>query len=165
MTVRTETPDDAAAVRAVLLAAFPLPVEADLVDALRADGDVIGGLCLVAERDGAVAGSLVCSRAMVGDAVVAALAPTAVLPGSQRCGLGTALVRECVAQAARDGLPAIVVLGHPEYYPRFGAEPARALGIESAFPAPDEAWMAIRLPAWTSSVRGTVEYAPAFSRL
>jgi putative acetyltransferase len=60
-------------------------------------------------------------------------------------------------------LPLVVVLGHPAYYPRFGFEPADALGVLAPFEVPVEAWMAYRLPAYGPGARGTVGYPDAFA--
>ena len=73
-----------------------------------------------------------------------ALAPMAVLPEYQRQGIGTALVRTGIAKLREKLCPFIIVLGHPEYYPRFGFEPASHHGVRSEWEVPDEAFM-IRL--------------------
>lgn len=157
---RPETPADRDAVRRIHREGFaPSTAEAALVDALREGGDLVSELSLVAEQDGAPVGHIAYSRATVGGRDVLALAPMAVLPEHQRRGVGSRLVRDSLARAAGMPFAAVVVLGHPRYYPRFGFVPARPLGIEPPFPAPDEAWMALPL------ARGTVEYAPAFAAL
>jgi predicted N-acetyltransferase YhbS len=162
-TVRPERPADAAAIRRVHEAAFGQPAEADLVDALRAAGDLVGELCLVAERGGAVVGHIAFSRARLesGDEVLA-LAPVGVLPAHQGTGAGSALNREGLERAARTEFPLVVVLGHAGYYPRFGFGPASALGVIAPFAVPAENWMALRLPAYRPSARGTLRYAAAF---
>ncbi len=68
--------------------------------------------------------------------------------------------------AVARAVPALVLLGHPLYYPRFGFEPARGTGLEPPAEAwPDAAWMARLLPAWTDAMRGTVRYHEAFEPL
>ena len=121
-------------------------------------------LCLVAtDGDGAIAGHIAFSRArLVAGPQIVALAPMGVLPEQQRTGAGSALVTEGLRLAAETRFPLVVVVGHADYYPRFGFEPAGALGIEAPFEVPDEAWMAYRLPAYTPQARGTVIYAEAF---
>jgi len=163
--IRPEAAADHPAVRAIHVAAFaPSTVEAEILDALRADGDLVPSLSLVALHDGAVAGHVAISRAWVGATEVLALGPIGVLPALQRAGLGAALMGGVLAAAAATERPLIALLGHPEYYPRFGFEPAGTLGLACPYPAPPEAWMAYRLPAYDPSVRGAFRYADAFSR-
>ena len=163
--VRVERPEDAEAVRAVHERAFaPSPVEADLVDALRAAGDLVPALCLVALDDEAVVGHVAFSRAALDSGhEVLALAPMGVAPEQQGRGAGSALVGEALRLAAGTAFPLVVVLGHPAYYPRFGFEPGDALGVHAPFPVPPEAWMVHRLPADRPDARGTVAYAEAFA--
>jgi putative acetyltransferase len=139
-------------------------VEARLVEALR-DSDVhVPELCLVAFLDGSVVGHIAFSRARLASGPqVLALAPMAVLPQYQRRGAGSALVSEALRRAAKTRFPLVVVVGHAEYYPRFGFESADALGIKAPFDMPTEAWMAYRLPAYTPEARGTVLYPDAFA--
>lgn len=166
--IRPERADDADALRALHLAAFaPSRVEAEILDALRADGDLVGELSLVALRDGAVAGHVAISRAWVDGAAgavdVLALGPIGVEPALQRGGVGGALMRACLAAAAETAWPLIALLGHADYYPRFGFEPADALGIRCPYPVAPEHWMAYRLPAYDAGLSGTFRYAGAFS--
>ena len=161
--VRPEQPEDRAAIRRVHEAAFGQPAEADLVDALRADGDLVPELCLVADRDGEVLGHVALSRAQLdGGVEVLALAPVGVLPEYQGERVGSALNRTALERAAETPFPLVVVLGHAGYYPRFGFEPAAALGVRAPFAVPDENWMALRLPAYRPESRGTLRYAAAF---
>jgi putative acetyltransferase len=161
--VRRERASDAGAIRAVHAAAFaPSEVEAPLVDALRAAGDLVPELCLVAERDGEIVGHVAISRARVGDADVLALGPIGVVPAHQRTGVGGALIRAVIDAAAATEWPLIALLGHAEYYPRFGFEPAAPLGILPPFPVESRYWMTYRLPAYRPELRGTLRYADAF---
>lgn len=128
--IRAEEPADAAAVRAVNELAFGQPAEADLVDALRAAGKAI--VALVAVAGGRVVGHILFSGVRIepdaGDAaaVAAGLAPMAVLPELQRRGIGSRLVEEGLVRCRAAGYGASIVLGHPEYYPRFGYVPRAA---------------------------------------
>lgn len=162
--VRPETPADREAVRAVELAAFPTAEEADLVDALRADpGAWIDGLSYVAEDEaGDVVGHALLTRCLVGDRPALALAPCAVLPDRQRTGAGGAAIRGALEAARARGENLVVVLGHAEYYPRFGFVPASGWGIAPPFEVPDEAFMALRLDPSAEAPRGTVGYPAAF---
>jgi putative acetyltransferase len=84
------------------------------------------------------------------------------VPDRQRAGIGSRLVREATERGRATGYPLIVVLGHPEYYPRFGFEPAAARGIVAPWEVPPEAWMVLPLPAYDPRARGVVTYAQAF---
>jgi putative acetyltransferase len=133
------------------------------VDALRDSDAHVPELCLVAILDGSVVGHIAFSRArLVSGPQVLALAPMAVRPDHQRRGAGSALISEALKRAAATHFPLIVLVGHADYYPRFGFEPADALGIKAPFDVPPEAWMAYRLPAYTPEARGTVMYPDAF---
>ncbi|GAA4226702.1 N-acetyltransferase [Actinomadura meridiana] len=176
-TTRPETAGDRDAVRATVAAAFPTPAEADLVDALRADPAWIPDLSIVAEpaepaesagpAEGGVAAYALVTRCRVGGDAALALAPVAVLPRWQRRGGGGAAVRAALdAAAARAatgrGERLVVVLGHPEYYPRFGFVRASSLGVSVRFPVPDEALMALVLDGPGEVPSGTVEYPAPF---
>lgn len=93
------------------------------------------------------------------------LGPIGVRPDRQRRGVGRGLMGCAIENAVAHGEPAIVLLGHPSYYPRFGFERARPLGLEAPAAWPDEAWLVLRLPAWTPELRGTVRYPEAFGQL
>ncbi|TDE21387.1 N-acetyltransferase [Actinomadura sp. 6K520] len=167
-TTRPEAPGDAAAVRAVVAAAFPAEDEARLVDALRRDAAWVPGLATVAETPGGlVAGYALLTRCRVGGAGALALAPVAVLPACQRRGAGSAAVRAALAAAAARaargrGERLVVVLGHPGYYPRFGFAPASSLGVSAPFEVPDESLMALVLDGPGPVPSGTITYPAPF---
>lgn len=163
-TVRPETRDDFPAVHAVNAAAFPTEAEAALVESLRADPDAwMPGLSYVAQSpDGSVAAFALLTRCRVGGAPALALAPVATAPEHQRRGAGSAVVRGLLDAAREYGEPLVLVLGHPEYYPRFGFVPASRYGIRPSFDVPDEAMMALVLDDSAPVPRGTIEYPPAF---
>jgi putative acetyltransferase len=162
-TVRPETAEDRAAVRTVNERAFGRTAEADLVDALRDAG--AAAVSLVAVEDGRLIGHILFSPVTVEgcEATLLGLAPMAVLPEAQRRGAGSLLVRAGLEACRRLGAAGVVVLGHPEYYPRFGFAPGRPQGLTCEFPSPDEAFMALELrPGGLTGVRGEVKYRPEF---
>ncbi|TPQ18810.1 bifunctional class I SAM-dependent methyltransferase/N-acetyltransferase [Streptomyces sporangiiformans] len=161
---RPETTADRAEVHAVNAAAFPTEAEADLVDALRADsGAWLPGLSYVAEApDGTVAAYALITRCHVDGAPALALAPVAVRPPYQRRGAGAAVVRAVLRAARARGERLVLVLGHPEYYPRFGFMPASGYGIRAGFEVPDEAMMALVLGDSAPVPTGTIKYPAAF---
>ncbi|MEU8774436.1 bifunctional class I SAM-dependent methyltransferase/N-acetyltransferase [Streptomyces sp. NPDC048606] len=160
---RPETESDRAAVRGVNLAAFETPLEADLVDALRADAAWLPGLSYVAEgSDGAVVAHALLTRCEVDGAPALALAPVAVDPKLQRSGAGSTVVRALLAAARERGESLVLVLGHPAYYPRFGFVPASRFGIRAPFEVPDEAMMALVLDDSVPVPTGTIAYPAPF---
>ncbi|WP_067472469.1 GNAT family N-acetyltransferase [Actinomadura hibisca] len=162
-TVRPETEADRAAVHRVVAAAFPTPAEADLVDALRTDPAWLPGLSWVAETSGGeVIGHALITRCTIDGADALALAPVSVLPEHQRTGVGGAVI-EAALQAARErGEALVTVLGHPEYYPRFGFVRASTLGVKVPFEVPDEALMVLVLDDSEPPPSGTIRYAAPF---
>ena len=162
-TTRPEAPGDVTAIREVHLAAFPSAVEADLVDALRASDAWIEGLSVVTEgARGTVVGHALLTRCHVGGTPALALAPCAVLPRVQRRGAGSAAIRAGLEAARSMGEKLVVVLGHADYYPRFGFRPASAFGIRQSFEAPDEATMALALDPDAEMPHGTIAYPAPF---
>lgn len=159
--LRGETAADAGGVRAVNLAAFPATDEADLVDALRSSEAWIPGLSWVAVDDAEIVAHALLTRCHVDDVPALALAPVAVHPAHQRRGLGAAVTRAALDTARSRGESTVIVLGHPEYYPRFGFTIASQHGIRVGFDVPDDALMALSLDG-TPLPAGTVRYPPAF---
>ncbi|MFE0190568.1 GNAT family N-acetyltransferase [Streptomyces sp. NPDC058989] len=161
---RPETADDIPSVRRINLAAFDTAAEADLVDALRRDPAAwLPGLSYVADApDGTPAAHALLTRCHVDEVPAVALAPCAVLPGYQKSGAGSAVIRALLEAARAAGEHTAIVLGHPPYYPRFGFVPAvDRFGILPPQPWPDEAFMALSLDG-SIPPRGTVRYAEAF---
>jgi putative acetyltransferase len=161
--VRRERHEDRGAIRRVHAAAFaPSEIEPALVDELRAAGDLVAELCFVAVDADAPVGHVAISRATVDGTPALGLGPIGVLPERQHTGVGEALMRAVLAAASATDWPLIALLGHAEYYPRFGFEPAEPLGVVPPFPVESKYWMAYRLPAYHAGVRGTFRYADAF---
>ena len=160
--IRDAVPSDYPAIRAVLRHTFPGDEEADLVERLRADGDVL--VELVEASDIAVQGHVLYSPLAIergGETLAAAaLAPVAVLPALQRAGIGGALIRAGNARCAALGLEAIIVLGHADYYPRFGFSAGLAESLEAPFSGPH--FMALELRPGALKAGGRVRYAKAF---
>lgn len=160
---RLELPSDAAAIHRVNELAFGRSDEAAIVDALRAAGALT--LSLVAIADDEIVGHVAFSPVEIArDGAVdlaLGLAPMAVLPSHQRRGVGSRLVRDALDELRRAGHRAVVVLGHPEYYPRFGFERASRFGLRWEHACPDEAFMALELSPDALGVGpGVVRYRP-----
>lgn len=162
MIVRSENlarPAEHSAIRSVIEAAFGRPDEADLVDALRADDVVLTSL--VAEIERRIVGHILFSRVWIDTVPAVALAPVAVFPEHQRQGIGAALISHGLDSVRIRGERIMLVLGHPEYYERFGFAAQTARHLESPFPP--EAFMAMELnPGALNSVQGKVRYPAAF---
>lgn len=168
LTIRPERADDASSVRHVNERAFGQPAEANLVDTLRRSCE--GALSLVAD-DGTVVGHILFTPVVIegtGPPVAGmGLAPMAVSPGCQRRGIGSHLVRRGLDLLRERGCPFVVVVGHPEYYPRFGFEPASKHGLLSQWEGmPDAAFMAVILdPRAMAGVSGVARYLDAFNEV
>lgn len=160
--IRDAEPRDFPAIRQILRHAFGGDEEANLVEQLRADGDVL--VELVEASDIALQGHILYSPLAIeraGETVqAAALAPVAVLPAFQSSGIGSALVRAGNARCTDLGLSAIVVLGHAAYYPRFGFSAAMAESLQAPFSGPS--FMALELAHGALKAGGQVRYAKAF---
>lgn len=166
MRIRREGPEDLAAVRVVEEAAFGRPVEAAIVDALRKNGALT--LSLVAENEGDIVGHVAFSpMAIQGEGPprgILGLGPVAVLPDWQRRGVGAALIKAGLGRLAQDGHEAVLLMGHPTYYPRFGFRPASAWGLRWGGEYPDEAFMALELvPGALVGGGGVVSFRPEFN--
>jgi putative acetyltransferase len=160
--IRDEQPGDIAAIREVNRLAFGQDDEGRIVDALRDNGAVT--LSLVAADSGVVVGHIMFSPLSVGLATGAGLGPMAVAPSHQRQGIGTRLVQVGIERLRSAGCPFIVVLGHPNFYPRFGFQPAATYGLTCEWEVAAEAFMVNVLDLdITSRLRGLAQYRPEFS--
>lgn len=167
--IRPERPDDAPSIRALHDQAFGGPVEGAIVDALRGTPDAIEDGSLVAvDRDGRIIGHVLVSRGTLtsasgGPHAIWMLGPIGVLPHHQGQGVGSALMRAIIDVAIDRGVGLVCLLGHADYYPRFGFVAARSLGIEPPDATwTDDHWMALPLPGWTPEVHGIARYTAAF---
>ena len=165
MMIRPESPEDLPGIHRVNELAFGRPEEADLVDALREQARPF--LSLMADQDGQVVGHICFTPVTIesedGSSTAMGLAPMAVLPGLQNEGIGSALVRRGLEECRQLGHDVVVVLGHSEYYPRFGFIPASRKGLRSEYPVPDEVFMVAELsPGALAGRTGLVKYHPAF---
>jgi putative acetyltransferase len=167
MRIRTAHVEDSAGIRAVNVSAFGTSAEADLVDALCERAAPI--VSLVAEDEGAIVGHILFTP-MTLDADrelnVMGLAPMAVVAGRQRQGIGAALVHAGLEECWQLGAAAVAVLGHPEYYPRFGFLPASKFGLTSHYDVPDDVFMIVE--GWRGALagkHGLLRYHPAFAEL
>lgn len=171
LVLRRELPGDEAPTRALHDAAFGVPeglehsLEATLLDGLRADGDVLDALTLVADLHGEVVGHVVCSRARMGEGPSVGLGPVSVRPDHQGQGIGSALVAAVLVTADQRGEPSVVLLGDPGWYAHFGFETAAVHGIGSPGPWQDRYFQVKRLSAWRPELAGPFRYAPAFDTL
>jgi putative acetyltransferase len=172
MLIRRERETDHPAVDRVHRAAFAAGpgsdggrVEAELTERLRSGPWWLPRLSLVALVDDAVVGHVIATRARVGPdrAPALGLGPLGVLPEHQKQGVGGALMHAVIAAAEALDETLVALLGHPEYYPRFGFLPAAELGVISPDPAWGAAFQARRLSA--AAPRGQFRYAEPFERL
>ena len=166
ITIREEQPQDVEAIREVNIRAFGQTQEADLMDKLRQSGDDL--LSLVAVVQNRVVGHILFSPVTIESRERKVggmgLGPMAVLPEYQRQGIGSELVRTGIAKLKKRQCPFIIVLGHPEYYPRFGFEPASRYGIRSQWEVPDEAFMILVLDkSGMGGISGVARYRPEFT--
>jgi putative acetyltransferase len=167
-TFRQEQFGDEAAIRGLNEQAFGQPNEANLVDALRERGAVV--LSMVAMDNDRVVAHVLFTEAVVMEADwqfnVLCLGPMAVLPSHQRRGIGSQLLQRGLDKCRELEYDAVVVIGHPEFYPRFGFVEARLKGIRCEFDVPDEAFMVLELREDALAGRtGLVKYQPEFSEV
>ena len=163
--IREEHPDDVGAIRDVNKRAFGQDQEGNIVDALRSNGAVL--LSLIATLNGQVVGHIMYSPLTVGDKITgAALGPMAVVPEHQRQGIGSRLVEAGNRKIKDAGWPFIIVLGHADFYPRFGFMPASTHGIKCEWEVPDDAFMLLVLDeAKMQGVYGLAKYRDEFSTI
>ena len=163
--VRPETSADYEQIRALVTVAMRSN-EAELVELTRESENYIPDLALVAEQAERIVGYVLFSYVTLqGPAKrpVLALAPLCVRPDLQRRGVGSALVRAGLDRADARGLPLVTVLGHSDYYRRFGFEPARRHGFEPpSNDIPEGVFMVKLLSGYEERFKGQIVYPAAF---
>lgn len=168
--IRQENKNDYASVYNLVQVAFANAEHSDgdeqnLVTRLRGSEAFVPELSLVAEVDGEIVGHIMFTKIRIGDSDIMALglAPLAVVPKLQKSGIGEKLIEAGHEIAKELGYVYSVVLGHAEYYPRFGYKPASVYGIKAPFPVADENFMAIKLiEDEHTNISGVVSYAEEF---
>ena len=166
MDIRTEKPEDLEAVRNVNIAAFERENEANLVDRLRGIASTFSFVAVQSDR---IVGHIFFSPVVVegkcsSNLSILGLAPVAVLPEYQRQGIGTLLIQQGLEECGRSGFQAVVVLGHPDFYSRFGFFPASRKSLKCEYDVPDEAFMVLELESGAlQDCSGTVKYRSEFS--
>ena len=165
--IRGESEADWGAVHSLLAAAFEHHGEADLVDTLRQRAAPM--VSLVADDAGQVVGHILFTPVTLpshADLKLMGLAPMAVVPGRQNQGIGGALVHAGLDHCRALGVGAVVVLGHAEYYPRFGFVPAVRFGLGCEFEVPEEVFMVQELvPGYLKDASGDIHYHAAFREM
>lgn len=163
--IRQEQPEDIAMIHHVVQQAFGRVAEANLVDALRRNGKA--QISLVAADNGRVIGHILFSEVTLeGQLTGIGLAPMAVSPERQNEGIGSRLVEEGLKRCRESGYQFAVVLGHPEFYPRFGFVPASRFSVKSEYDVHDEVFMALELEKGSlAGFAGMVKYQPEFNEV
>jgi putative acetyltransferase len=163
---REEIPTDNDFVRRVHIEAFGRENEADLVERLRENSSV---LSFVAVAEGEIVGHILYSPVFLDTdrekkLQLLGLAPVAILPNYQRKGIGSALSQYSLTECFDRGFDAVFVLGHPEYYPRFGFSPASRKGFSCVYPVPDEVFMVLESrEGCLDGFRGLIRYRSEFN--
>jgi putative acetyltransferase len=169
ITVRPESAEDIRAIDVVHISAFGGEAEAQLVSALRESATYNRELSLVAELGGRIVGHVLLTRVPLRkdgtEKNVLALGPMSVVPSQSHRGIGSELINASISLATDKGYGAIVVLGHPEYYKRFGFVPARDLQVSCNLPAPEDALTVMEVVAGNLAGGGHVEYPEPFVAL
>ena len=165
MYIRFEQREDVPRIHEVHRLAFGSALEGDIVDALRDAGVPL--ISLVAVDDGEIVGHVLFSPVTItganADMRLVALGPMAAIPDRQRRGVGAALVKAGIEECRKRGVQAVFVVGHVEYYPRFGFGPAATFGISCEFEGVGDAFMVLELvPGALQGTAGVLHFHKAF---
>ena len=166
--IRIENEHDHSAVKEVIREAFLTAEHSDqteheLVERLRRSQEFVPELSLVYVADDKIVGHIMFTKIKVGEQEALGMAPLSVLPAYQNQGIGSMLMKAGIESARELGYKGIVLLGHPDYYPRFGFVKASMFNIACPFPVPDESYMALELTTGSlADINGMVEYSKAF---
>jgi predicted N-acetyltransferase YhbS len=168
--IRPEKTEDYPAIKKLNDLAFHQPDEGMLIEKLRLKPGFIAELSLVAEYESRIVGHILFTPIQITnkDQIFKslALAPMAVLPEFQKKGIGKELVMGGLNMAACLGFQSVIVLGHKDYYPKFGFRPASNWQISAPYEVPDECFLALELSCCgLKGISGTVEYPPEFDEL
>lgn len=160
LVIRSETPGDAAAIQAVHEACFPGPLEARLVEALRGAGKL--SISLAGCVEGQVVGHVAFSPVVAGETMGLGLAPVGALEAFRRQGISQRLIEEGLSRARQLPFGYVVVLGDPQYYGRFGFEPASRYGLVDEYGGGDAFQVVATQPNGIPRDAGLVRYATEF---
>jgi putative acetyltransferase len=163
--IRPETREDVPSIHNINVQAFGREAEAVVFDKIRERGAL--KIALVAVENGALVGYIAFSQVDIVPKLqgfcAMTLAPLSVLPAYQKRGIGSALVKAGLEECQEQGQDAVFLVGHSDYYPRFGFVPAREKGFECEYEAPDEAWMVLELKEGALfGKQGRVKFQPEF---
>lgn len=166
MKIRQETPADYQAIYKINHLAFKQENESKLIDKIRLGNTFIPELSLVAEKEGKIIGHILFSKIKINGTnsyPSLALAPMSVHPDFQKQGIGSQLVTKGLQIAKKLNFEHVIVLGHKDYYPKFGFQKASTFKIKCPFEVPDEVWMGIELVQGSLDRKsGVVEYPSVF---
>lgn len=164
--IRPENKEDYAQIRELNIQAFEQETEADLIDKLRKKEEFIEDFSMVCDVEGEIVGHILFYPVeIIGEKIfqTISLAPMSVLPEYQNQGIGTKLVQTGLSILKENGYKNVIVLGHPDYYPKFGFEPASKFHIRFPAEVPDEAFMALELEEGSlQNISGEVKYPHEF---
>ena len=166
MSIRAEKSADLDGISKINIEAFDTKEEVTIVNALRSSG--VTNISLVYEKNNELVGHILFTPVeLIGDKSslkLMGLAPMAVIPKFQNKGVGSSLIKEGIQQCIDNGYDAIIVLGHPDYYPKFGFVPSIKYGIKSEYDVPDEVFMALELKEnILKGKHGIIKYHDAFN--